>query len=614
MPHIREFNRALNIDEAAFMQATEATFKLGIEFCDWGRVGDSYLHPFGDFGAPLGDSPFHHQWLRLLCSDKSGGDGPGDLGEYSLPIVAARECRFSHPPADPAQPALSFGYAYQFDSALYGRPVRVVNEAGQEQPQALRIAVCGSGLAAAMANAALAAQLPPETQLVHVGEDTLDTDAWYGGMTGAGAYDFNLAANVTEPDVFLQTDTVFSFGTLYADWGEDGRSWIQALHLALPITEGVEFAHLLRRAQGADLEPFLISAVAGREGRFAHPPDTGASPLSRAEYGYQFDPERYAALFRAAAGRVERVRGIIADVRVADGRILAIRMADGALVTADLFVDCTGPSAMLLTSLGAQDLDGRSLHAAWSAKPSRSPGAPLRAVQGRPFGWLAETQLAGQVARITIADPSAQDAALAAHDAPIRGSSSLQLGWRDDAWRGNCVAPGHAAGVLEPLTAAPMMLLERGISRLLSLVPVSRDMQIEAREFNRLHRSDHRYAAQFTRTLYAIDNPPETAFWRSACGEPMDEDLARRLALFRSRGTQVRYDLEPFHPEDWTILHFGMGRLPERHDPLAEAVPLPRAREMLGAMSRTVAGCAQAMPAHARYLEGLRGFLRQQAR
>ena len=50
LPHIRAFNNTLNIDEPELMKATEATFKLGIEFCDWGQIGDRYIHSFGDFG------------------------------------------------------------------------------------------------------------------------------------------------------------------------------------------------------------------------------------------------------------------------------------------------------------------------------------------------------------------------------------------------------------------------------------------------------------------------------------------------------------------------------------------------------------------------------------
>jgi tryptophan halogenase len=123
LPHIRAFNDTLNIKEAELMKATEATFKLGIEFCDWGRIGDRYIHPFGDFGPVLNGIPFYHHWLRL----KSFGDA-AQLQEFSYAIVAAQNARFRHP--SPAGSSIqSFGYAYQFDASLYARFLRRYAEA-----------------------------------------------------------------------------------------------------------------------------------------------------------------------------------------------------------------------------------------------------------------------------------------------------------------------------------------------------------------------------------------------------------------------------------------------------------------------------------------------------
>ena len=64
IPDIIVFNRMLGLDEREFMKATNATFKLGIEFIDWGRKGDSYIHPFGAHGVDMKGIDFHNYWLH----------------------------------------------------------------------------------------------------------------------------------------------------------------------------------------------------------------------------------------------------------------------------------------------------------------------------------------------------------------------------------------------------------------------------------------------------------------------------------------------------------------------------------------------------------------------
>jgi tryptophan halogenase len=124
VPHIRHFNAALGLDEADFMRKTQATYKLGIEFRDWGAVGDSYIHPFGAYGAAIGGVGFHHHWLRA----RQGGD-PTPLEAYSLPITAARRGRFAPPSPDPRTLASTYSYAYQFDAGLYAAYLRTYAEA-----------------------------------------------------------------------------------------------------------------------------------------------------------------------------------------------------------------------------------------------------------------------------------------------------------------------------------------------------------------------------------------------------------------------------------------------------------------------------------------------------
>ncbi len=124
VPHIRHFNHSLGFDEADFLARTNATFKLGIEFCNWGRIGDSYIHPFGEFGRPVAGAPFIEQWARLRRSGRVG-----NLDAWSLPVAAAREARFAHPSGAPDTLTASYGYAYQFDAGLYARFLRDYAEA-----------------------------------------------------------------------------------------------------------------------------------------------------------------------------------------------------------------------------------------------------------------------------------------------------------------------------------------------------------------------------------------------------------------------------------------------------------------------------------------------------
>lgn len=118
-PTLQLFNQLLGIDEDEFLRATNGTFKLGIEFCDWLRPGHRYFHPFGRYGDDFGATPFHHQWLRA----RSFGY-PVPLSDFSLVTVTAKEGKFQRPPAAPSPVFSTFGWAYQIDSTLYGRFLR----------------------------------------------------------------------------------------------------------------------------------------------------------------------------------------------------------------------------------------------------------------------------------------------------------------------------------------------------------------------------------------------------------------------------------------------------------------------------------------------------------
>ncbi len=125
IPQIVGFNRLLGIDEAEFVRETHATYKLGIEFVDWLRIGHRYVHPFGSYGLDMLGIEFQHFWLRARAlGDESA------LDAYSIAAMAAKAGKMAWPrPDQPTSPLSRLSYAFQFDAARYARFLRARAEA-----------------------------------------------------------------------------------------------------------------------------------------------------------------------------------------------------------------------------------------------------------------------------------------------------------------------------------------------------------------------------------------------------------------------------------------------------------------------------------------------------
>ncbi|WP_121114304.1 tryptophan halogenase family protein [Croceibacterium ferulae] len=117
IPPLTNFNRLLGINEAEFMRATTATFKLGILFDGWKERGSRYFHSFGTTGRDHWSAGFQHFWLH---GRSKGHDRPYD--DYCTELVAALQGKFAHLPND------ATNYAYQLDSGLYARFLRTMAE------------------------------------------------------------------------------------------------------------------------------------------------------------------------------------------------------------------------------------------------------------------------------------------------------------------------------------------------------------------------------------------------------------------------------------------------------------------------------------------------------
>jgi tryptophan halogenase len=124
IPMIQRYNRVIGLNEPEFVAETQGTFKLGIEFVNWGRLGERYMHGFGRIGQDLWTVPFEQYWLKMR---KLGKARP--LEEYSITRMASKLNKFMPPnPQAGNSPLADIAYAYHFDASLYAKYLRKLSE------------------------------------------------------------------------------------------------------------------------------------------------------------------------------------------------------------------------------------------------------------------------------------------------------------------------------------------------------------------------------------------------------------------------------------------------------------------------------------------------------
>jgi tryptophan halogenase len=125
IPMIRLYNNILELDEDEFVRETQASFKLGIEFVNWGELGERYVHGFGIFGQELWTTDFHQYWLKMRLKGMAA-----DIERYSINRMACKANKFMRADTSMSKSPLSqIAHAFHFDAGLYAKFLRRYAEA-----------------------------------------------------------------------------------------------------------------------------------------------------------------------------------------------------------------------------------------------------------------------------------------------------------------------------------------------------------------------------------------------------------------------------------------------------------------------------------------------------
>lgn len=357
-----------------------------------------------------------------------------------------------------------------------------------------------------------------------------------------------------------------------------------------PTDAKLDFTHFWTkgRQEGlrSEFESFSLGAAAAKAGRVPVP--VKDATLS-ATYGYNIDARAYSALLRHCTLQrgVESKMATVTDVKIEGERIAAVILADGERVEADLFIDASGPQAVLIGQLPGAEFESwrnllpcdRMLVASGNAL---RPYPSFSQISAFRQGWIGHFPLQDRTTVVAVYDSreiSDQEMADNLPDLaslPVGGDavvSELNQGARKRGWVGNCVAVGESLFSLEPLDAVQLHIAHNCISQLMTLFPVEAEAFPEAEAYDYILRVVATNMRDFQLAHYKLNHRLGEPLWDRCRDAVVPETLQRKLDIFAARGHIPLYDFETFQEQDWSSLFIGQGLIPQSYDPRLDVLP-----------------------------------------
>ncbi|MEH3102659.1 MAG: tryptophan 7-halogenase [Sphingomonas phyllosphaerae] len=444
---------------------------------------------------------------------------------------------------------------------------------------------------------------------VGVGEATIPTIHWFNQLIG-----------LDEAAFVAATQASYKLGIEFVDWARPGSRYFHPFGRFGVDLGAVPFhQHWLRaRAEGltTPLSAFSLAAQLAAAGRFAKPVDDARSILSTLGYAYHFDASLYARHLRtiAEARGVVRHEGIARDVErdAATGFVTAIATDRGERLEGELFIDCSGFRALLIGgAMGAPFED-------WShwLPCDRAVAVPCtRAATTTPFtrstlraaGWQWRIPLQHRTgngyvyASAHLGDDEAAATLLANLDGDALGEPRFlrfTAGFRREAWRGNVVGIGLAAGFLEPLESTSIHLIQSGIAKLITLFPDAECDPALAARFNMLFGRDMDGIRDFLILHYHATAGHDAPLWRAARAMTLPDTLVQKEAQYRRSGRLMLDADELFREASWLAVLEGQGVHAIAHAPLADTLDAATNRRQLDQIAGVIARAVPTLPLH----------------
>lgn len=483
-----------------------------------------------------------------------------------------------------------------------------------------RIVIVGGGTAGWMTAAYLARWLEQVDIQVSLVESELIGTIGVGEATVPGIHQFIKDLAIKESEFIRATNATFKLGIEFKNWAGDDKTFFHPFAGYGVDIEDRPFYKTWWSAQTQGykdgLEKFCLCTQLAAAGKFALPSFAESSRLAWYNYAYHFDASLFAKFLRVYAEQrqVKRIEGKINRVQLdaTDGFIQSVSLESGEVVEGDLFVDCTGMSALLIgKALGVGYEDWSHWLACDSALAVQTTNVaepePFTRSTARSAGWQWHIPLQHRVGNgyvyssQFISHDQARDELL--HNLAGTCVTEPKLirfttGMRKDFWYKNCVAIGLSSGFLEPLESTSISLIQTGINKMTGFLVNFEIDEARVAEANRLNRLEYERIRDFIILHYSL-NGRSNPFWRQVSRMPIPATLADKIAAFRNQGDVRMLEQESFKEESWVSMFYGFGMQPSS---LHASLEPEKIQAIMQKMKSAIEKGVQLAPSHAQFI------------
>ena len=481
------------------------------------------------------------------------------------------------------------------------------------------IVVVGGGATGWTVASFLAKQLPRELVKIQVVEEKRKDNECVEFARSA-IHRFHDLIGLHEKQCVLNDATCFGLGV-----------WCQGLHKDFILVEGaygapldgIDFQSVYYKSallgSPHQLDDYSLSAVAARLGRFGHPVADSNSIYSSIQYGINFELDVYADVLRAHALAlgVEAIQSDCKSVNVClrNNIIDSIELANGQVLAADLFIDCSGEQSILMGEamkvFSVEDnLDKIFDSMAAGYRPLVAGSKPVTQLINTDTGYLRIIPLKHQeyICHVYSSKLSPDDH-IKQKMLDLNVSevvfSTLNFKKKEVFWVKNCVAMGHAGACVPELFVSPLSLVRNAVVRLLDLLTGFDDFTASAFEYNRLTHVEFKQLRELTELYFYLSKDSSSALREYFKQHELSVPAQHRLDLFTCSGRHPYQQGNIFSDFEWAAFFVGNQLLPLTCNLDVDVYDKEKILEYTERLSVAIYKAAERMPMHADYVARL---------